>query len=81
MHHTGGIPGFSSIVAFSPSHKLGVVALINRDEAVAILKIMKKTFNDILGTNLSATAESLGERWRIHNEWYLDTGSHSYHTA
>nr|VWO96016.1 Alcohol dehydrogenase 1 [Ganoderma boninense] len=68
VHHTGGIPGFSSIVAFSPSHKLGVVALVNRDEAVAILKIVKKTFDDVQGTNLSEAADSLGESFRPSNQ-------------
>nr|VWO99815.1 Polyketide synthase [Ganoderma boninense] len=59
-----GPPEVSIIVAFSPSHKLGVVALVNRDEAAAILKIVKKTFDDVLGTNLSEAADSLGESFR-----------------
>ncbi len=62
MHHTGGIPGFTSIVAFSPSHKLGVVALVNTDESFAIFKILRKTFDDVLGTQLSETADNLDER-------------------
>ena len=61
VHHTGGVPGFSSLVSFSPSHKLGVVALVNMSGALSIIKILRKTLDDVLGTQLSQTAHSFGE--------------------
>ena len=39
------------------------MALVNRDEAFAILKILKKTLDNVLGTQLIQTAGSIGERW------------------
>ncbi|KAI1795410.1 beta-lactamase/transpeptidase-like protein [Ganoderma leucocontextum] len=71
VHHTGGIPGFTSIVAFSPSHNIGLVALVNTDEARAIFKILKKTFDDVLGTQLSQTADSLGESFRASAQAFM----------
>ncbi|KAM5537317.1 hypothetical protein V8D89_009047 [Ganoderma adspersum] len=68
VHHTGGMPGFTSVVAFSPSHKLGVVVLVNTDEALAVFKILRKTLDDVLGTQLSETADSLAESFKTPSQ-------------
>ncbi|KAI0334281.1 beta-lactamase/transpeptidase-like protein [Cubamyces sp. BRFM 1775] len=63
--HTGGIPGFSTIVVFSPSSNLGIVVLINADEkAEHILTIVKRAFDDVL--NLSQSGVSVVTETPVH---------------
>ncbi|KAJ3002538.1 hypothetical protein NUW54_g4980 [Trametes sanguinea] len=49
VSHTGGIPGFSTMTAFSKGHNIGVVILINADEkADHAMKILKRAIDDVL---------------------------------
>ena len=59
MQHSGGIPGFSTLVAFAPSRNLGVVILSNADEkAVWNIKIFTRILDDVLGTQTSKTLDA-----------------------
>lgn len=56
VYHTGGIPGFSTLTAFLPADKLGIVILINADEKQKqFMAILFKAVSDALG--LSSTEE------------------------
>ncbi|KAI0632700.1 beta-lactamase/transpeptidase-like protein [Trametes polyzona] len=57
--HTGGLPGFSSITAFSPSSNLGIIVLINADGQNAIYTIAKRAFDDVLGRPAHSTRSSV----------------------
>ncbi|KAI0351246.1 beta-lactamase/transpeptidase-like protein [Trametes cingulata] len=49
VSHTGGIPGFSTLTAFSPSSNFGVVVLSNADEQPDHTRvIVKRAFDDAL---------------------------------
>ncbi|EJF60227.1 beta-lactamase/transpeptidase-like protein [Dichomitus squalens LYAD-421 SS1] len=57
VEHTGGIPGFSTLVAFVPQRNLGVVILSNANEkAVWNSKILMRILDDVLGSKTSMTA-------------------------
>lgn len=54
IDHNGGIPGFSTLVTFSPSSNLGVVVLINADEQPEHADtIMRRAFDDVLARTSS----------------------------
>ncbi|KAI0632695.1 beta-lactamase/transpeptidase-like protein [Trametes polyzona] len=49
ISHTGGLPGFTSHTAFSPSSNLGIVILINSySQDAATWTILKRAFDDVL---------------------------------
>ncbi|KAI0363941.1 beta-lactamase/transpeptidase-like protein [Pilatotrama ljubarskyi] len=59
VSHNGAIPGFSTLVAFSPSSNLGVVVLANADEKAGhTLEIMKRAFDEALDLPSSSISQS-----------------------
>ncbi|OJT11117.1 hypothetical protein TRAPUB_12401 [Trametes pubescens] len=60
INHDGGIPGFSTLVTFSPSSNFGVFILINADEQSEHAEtIMRRAFDDVLNrTSFSAAYET-----------------------
>ncbi|KAI0645138.1 beta-lactamase/transpeptidase-like protein [Trametes meyenii] len=49
VSHNGGLPGFSTLTAFSPSSNLGIVVLINADEqGEHAWAILRRAFDDVL---------------------------------
>ncbi|CDO69943.1 hypothetical protein BN946_scf184836.g17 [Trametes cinnabarina] len=72
VSHTGGIPGFSTMTAFSKSRNVGMVILINADEkADYAMTILKRAIDDVLelpgspdGLE-SSESESKGERSKL----------------
>ncbi|KAI0669583.1 beta-lactamase/transpeptidase-like protein [Trametes maxima] len=54
IFHNGGLPGFSTLTAFSPSSNLGIVILINADEqGEHAWAILRRAFDDVLGRTSS----------------------------
>ena len=54
MHHSGAVPGFSTLVAFSPSSNVGLVVLSNADEkADWNYMIARRILDDVVGTQTS----------------------------
>lgn len=50
VHHSGGIPGISTRVAFLPNDHMGVVILANADaKGKAVLDILYRTIDRVLG--------------------------------
>ena len=57
ISHTGGIPGFSILTAFSPHGNIGVFIASNADDkASANQVILKHTLDTILGTSQADSA-------------------------
>ncbi|KAM5537319.1 hypothetical protein V8D89_009049 [Ganoderma adspersum] len=57
--HTGGIPGFSTLVAFSPNSNLGIVILSNADSKAAWnFQILGRILYEVLGVLPAATSET-----------------------
>ena len=54
MHHSGAVPGFSTLVAFSPNSNVGLVVLSNADEkADWNYRIARRILDDVVGTHTS----------------------------
>lgn len=60
VFHTGGIPGFSTIVGFIPNDNVGVVILSNADEkGREVQSLMYHVFEDLLGLEHEASIREL----------------------
>ena len=54
IHHSGGIPGYSSHVALIPDAKVGIALLCNRGEAGSLRKILEKFYELFSGQSPSS---------------------------
>ncbi|KAI0075191.1 beta-lactamase/transpeptidase-like protein [Panus rudis PR-1116 ss-1] len=59
VSHSGGIPGFSTMISFLPSDGLGIVVLTNADEKYPyILELARHIIDNTLGLSSSAAVAS-----------------------
>ncbi|PIL26205.1 hypothetical protein GSI_11960 [Ganoderma sinense ZZ0214-1] len=60
--HTGGIPGFSTLVVFSPNSNLGVVILSNADNKASWnFQLLGRILYEVLGVLPAATSDTIAE--------------------
>ena len=67
VYHSGAIPGYSILTAFTPRDNLGVSILANADEKTPYLQaILKRTIDDILSVNVSVPLELIRYDMSLH---------------